>query len=165
MRSDDDTVLVPPRVPPEPGGPDLEDTVTTGRGIVPGPQARLVTASPAFYAFRIGDGAPVLLDRPCYLGRTPSMPRIVDGPLPRLLRVQSPLREVSATHLEVRQLGSSVVVTDTRSTNGSVVALPGSVPRRLRQGESVVVVPGTMVDIGDGNVVHILPMQAGERSA
>ena len=65
----------------------------------------------------------------------------------------------------MRQLGSSVVVTDTRSTNGSVVALPGSVPRRLRQGESVVVVPGTMVDIGDGNVVHILPMQAGERSA
>jgi pSer/pThr/pTyr-binding forkhead associated (FHA) protein len=66
---------------------------------------------------------------------------------------------VSASHLEIRQLGASVVVTDLRSTNGSVVAVPGSAPHTLRQGESMVVTPGTLVDIGDGNVIEILPLQ------
>jgi pSer/pThr/pTyr-binding forkhead associated (FHA) protein len=64
---------------------------------------------------------------------------------------------VSSTHLEVRQVGASVVITDLRSTNGSVVSAPGAAPRKLRQGESVVVSPGTLVDIGDGNIVEILP--------
>ncbi len=75
------------------------------------------------------------------------------------MRVASPRREVSASHIELRQLGGSVIVTDLRSTNGSVVMLPGSVPRKLRQGESLVVQPGTLVDIGDDNVIQILPMQ------
>jgi hypothetical protein len=49
-----------------------------------------------------------------------------------------------------------VIVTDLKSTNGSIVMVPGSVPRKLRQGESVVVSPGTLVDIGDDNVIEIL---------
>ena len=77
--------------------------------------------------------------------------------MPRLVRVSSGGHEVSSTHIELRQLGSSVVVTDMRSTNGSVVFPPGGAQRKLRQGESVVVSPGTLVDIGDGNVIEILP--------
>jgi hypothetical protein len=50
-------------------------------------------------------------------------------------------------------------VTDLKSTNGSIVMVPGAVPRKLRQGESVVVSPGTLVDIGDDNVLQILPMR------
>jgi len=73
--------------------------------------------------------------------------------------VQSPKGEVSGTHLEIRQLGTSVIVTDLRSTNGSTVSVPGSAPRSLRQGEAMVVTPGTLVDIGDGNVIEILPLQ------
>ena len=76
---------------------------------------------------------------------------------PRLVAVQSPQREVSETHVEVRQLGGSVIVTDLRSTNGSIVQLPGNAARKLRQGESVVVSAGTLVDIGDGNIIRILP--------
>ncbi|MHB1171955.1 MAG: FHA domain-containing protein, partial [Lacisediminihabitans sp.] len=74
------------------------------------------------------------------------------------VRVPSPLREVSGTHVEVRQEGASVIVTDLRSTNGTVVSIPGAAPLKLRQGESVVVVPGTLVDIGDGNILEILPI-------
>jgi hypothetical protein len=113
-----------------------------------------------YYAFRIGErGEAILLDAPCYVGRNPSPPRVVRGLPPRLVRVSSELREVSATHLEVRQLGSSVVVTDLRSTNGSIVTVPGGLPTKLRQGESVVVSPGTLVDIGEGTILQILPMQ------
>lgn len=109
------------------------------------------------YSFRIGDRAPVSLDIPALVGRRPMAPRIPGRELPRLVRVSSPLSEVSGTHLEVRQDGASVVVTDLRSTNGTVVRMPGARPLKLRQGESVVVRPGTLVDIGDGNILEILP--------
>ncbi len=112
------------------------------------------------YSFRVGEHSqPVMLDRPARVGREPAAPRIPTGVVPRLVRVASASQEVSATHLEVRQVGGSVIVTDLRSTNGSVVLQPGSVPRKLRQGESVVVTPGALVDIGDENILQILPMQ------
>jgi hypothetical protein len=58
----------------------------------------------------------------------------------------------------LRQTGTTVVVTDLRSTNGTIVLVPGSTPRKLLQGESVVVSPGTLVDIGDENILQILPL-------
>jgi hypothetical protein len=111
----------------------------------------------AFYRFRIGRTV-VWLDAVSYVGRRPSSPRIIYGQMPRLVRVPSPKQEVSSTHVELRQLGASVVLTDMRSTNGSIVFPPAGEPRKLRQGESVVATPGTLVDIGDGNVIEILPL-------
>ena len=109
------------------------------------------------YGFRVGAGEAYELDRPSYLGRRPSAPRILTGPAPRLVSVGSPRQEVSSTHLEIRQEGTTVVVTDLRSTNGTTVSAPGADRLTLRQGQSVVVAPGTRIDIGDGNVVEILP--------
>jgi hypothetical protein len=111
------------------------------------------------FAVRIGASVVTSLEVPVIVGRRPRTPRIIDGPPPRLLPVDSPKKEVSASHLRIRQLGSSLVITDLRSTNGSIVTVPGAAPRRLRQGESVVVGAGSLVDIGDGNVVEVL---AGE---
>jgi hypothetical protein len=114
----------------------------------------------AAYRFRVSEKAESIeLDVPAYIGRRPSTPRIQSGSVPRLVSVPSPQHEVSSTHLELRQLGTSIVVTDMRSTNGSLVITPGSAPRKLRQGESVVVSPGTLVDIGDGNIIEILPVR------
>jgi len=171
----DDTVIVPPRDLPSAApstAPDVEHTLIVAKPVpvridhatglpIEGDQQPTEEIQPLrYYAFRLGWSAePVLLDAPCYIGRNPSAPRVVSGTPPRLLRVPSPQREVSASHLEVRQLGSTVTVTDLRSTNGSIVMVPGSVPRKLRQGESVVVSPGTLVDIGDDNILQILPMQ------
>jgi len=175
----DDTVIAPPRPPVAPAVPDTDDTViappvlrrridhATGLPIdephaAPEPEVEpeVAASAPLYYAFRVGLGTEtVLLDVPCYVGRNPSAPRVTVGHPPRLVRVPSALREVSATHLELRQVGSTVVVTDVKSTNGSIVMIPGSVPRKLRQGESVVVSPGTLVDIGDGNIVQVLSMQ------
>ncbi|MCU1513421.1 MAG: hypothetical protein JWO10_511 [Microbacteriaceae bacterium] len=114
-------------------------------------------AAALFYQFSVNYHEAIGLDRPALIGRKPALPRIGSGESPRLVRVPSPLREVSGSHLAIRQDGGSVIVTDLRSTNGTLVAMPGSEPVKLRQGESVVVSPGTVVDIGDGNIVKILP--------
>lgn len=129
---------------------DFEDTRP-----VPSPPA---APARSYFRFRIGN-ITVWLDKVSYIGRRPSSPRIQHGLLPRLVRVPSPEQEVSSTHIELRQLGSFVVVTDMRSTNGSVVFAPSAEPRRLRQGKSIVVSPGTLIDIGDGNVVEVLPLE------
>jgi hypothetical protein len=111
---------------------------------------------PVFRAL-FADGTEVPLDVTVYVGRKPSIPRIHTGPEPRLVTVRSPGRELSATHLELRVVGGAVVASDMRSTNGTVVQLPGAAPRMLIRGESAVVVPGTRIDLGDGAALDILP--------
>jgi hypothetical protein len=49
-----------------------------------------------------------------------------------------------------------VVVEDLRSTNGTTVRPPGSPPFRMASGSSVVVLTGTVVEVGDGNAIEIL---------
>ena len=167
----EDTVVAPPR-PPALVEPPLRPGVDEQSGIeltadipvgpVTAPIAQipypLEESAPAYFRFRIGRTV-VWLDAVSYVGRRPSSPRIIYGQMPRLVRVPSVGHEVSSTHVELRQLGASVVLTDMRSTNGSTVFPPGGVQRKLRQGESVVVSPGTLVDIGDGNVIEILQAQ------
>ncbi len=104
---------------------------------------------------RIGTHEPIPLDLPAYIGRRPSAPRITGGRPPRLVMVPSPAREVSATHVEIRQEGTTVVVTDLGSTNGTIITHPRGEPVALRQGESVVAVNGSVVDVGDGIQVII----------
>jgi hypothetical protein len=162
--------LVEPRVRPrrdEPSGieltaePSREDVST--KPYTRGEYDEATFNPQMFYRFRIGRTV-VWLDAVSYVGRRPSSPRIIYGQMPRLVRVPSPKQEVSSTHVELRQLGASVVLTDMRSTNGSIVFPPGGEPRKLRQGESVVATPGTLVDIGDGNVIEILPQESRPRS-
>lgn len=103
----------------------------------------------------IGDSV-FRLDGPVIVGRRPTAPRVVRGAAPRLVSVPSPTHEVSGSHVEFRQDGDVVVVTDLRSTNGTTVRSPARLPVRLRQGESTVAVPGTIVDLGDGNSLEIV---------
>ncbi|HEY2557957.1 MAG TPA: FHA domain-containing protein, partial [Diaminobutyricibacter sp.] len=55
------------------------------------------------------------------------------------------------------QVGDTVVVTDMRSTNGTFVSSREGLQSRLKPGESIVVLPGARVDIGDGNIIEITP--------
>jgi hypothetical protein len=166
--SDDDTVLRPQRgVRGEPTELDA-DTVITGRAPVAVPRQPFSMNHPGStlphdHSFSVNASAPILLDAPVVIGRRPRLPRVVSGSPPRLVRVPSPLHEVSSTHLELRQQGSHVVVTDLKSTNGTVVVAPGREPLKLRAGESIVAFPGTVVDIGDGNIVEILTLDATQR--
>ncbi len=180
---DEDTVIgagPPPLAePPADGRSDAEaDTIVRPSARKGRPAARAKAAPTAEKALapapeppghplsfiRIGTHEPIPLDVPAYIGRRPGTPRITGGRLPRLVMVPSPSREVSATHLEIRQEGASVVVTDLGSTNGTVVTHPRGAPVTLRQGESVVVVAGSVVDIGDGIRV-VIAQGAGDQSA
>ncbi|MDR6904513.1 hypothetical protein J2X63_000199 [Agromyces sp. 3263] len=108
-------------------------------------------------AFRIGDGPPHPIAGPVLIGRRPLAPRIpAAGAPPELVTVASPRGAVSATHLELRVEGTRVIATDLRSTNGTTVH-GRSGTRRLRAGESIVVAPGTRLDLGDDTIVEILP--------
>jgi hypothetical protein len=156
----DDTVIKPPR-PLEYPHPDDSDTIVRTRRSTGAAEDRSEPLRPgsqhgsAEYGFVVNSHQPIGLDRSAYLGRKPSGPRISTGTAPRLVRVPSPLGEVSSTHLELRQVGTVVIATDLGSTNGTQVRQPGSAPVRLRQGESVVVTPGSLIEIGDGNVIEI----------
>lgn len=172
----EDTVIgaaAPPSAPPSAprsalqSSPD-EDTVikgsTAATGVPkPGDSAIATEWAPpppvrSYHAIRIGTHEPIPLDVPAFIGRRPSTPRITGGRHPRLVRVPSVSREISSTHLEIRQEGSIVVVTDLGSTNGTVITTPGAPAIKLRQGESVVVAPSSVVDIGDDVRIEILPI-------
>ncbi|WP_146240168.1 hypothetical protein [Curtobacterium sp. MCSS17_008] len=119
-------------------------------GLPAGPETRARVPS-----IRIG-GRVVRLDRPVLVGRRPALPRVVRGAEPRLLTVPSPSGEVSSSHLLVHAEGEAAVVDDLRSTNGTVVRPPGAAPFRMAAGASIVVLTGTVVEIGDGNVIEFL---------
>ncbi|HET8958225.1 MAG TPA: FHA domain-containing protein [Microcella sp.] len=99
----------------------------------------------------------VPLDRPVLVGRSPATARITGPAEPRKLIVPRDRRGVSSTHARIEQVGDSLVVTDVGSTNGLVVHWASGPPRRLRPGESCVVLPDAAVDLGDGIVIEFHP--------
>jgi hypothetical protein len=112
---------------------------------------------PLPFRILLDDGTLVPLDQPVYLGRRPSVPRIHPGGMPLLVTFDSPQREVSSTHLELTTVGGAIVATDLKSTNGSIVRVPGAAPHTLLGGESAVLTPGTVIELGDGNSIELLP--------
>lgn len=143
-----------------------DDTVLMSRG------GRTASASPAFapppktqtdeapFRYRLAGAQPQPLNRPIVFGRRPGLPRIGRGDVPLLVTVDSPDAAVSSTHLRIEQQGSSVVVTDLLSTNGTIVRPVQGPKRLLRPGEAVVVLVGTTIDIGDGNIIEIMPRES-----
>ena len=152
----DEPVAPPPLV--EPPEPEPRDVPLFLEPVLPAGTGELASA-PEGAAFRavLPDGTEVPIDVTIYVGRRPSVPRIHTGPAPRLVTVPSPERELSATHLELRVVGGALVASDMRSTNGTVVQLPGAAPRTLIRGESAVIVAGTRIDLGEGVLLDILP--------
>ncbi len=140
------------------------DADTVVRPVGPRSDATAATADPPAretpqgkYRVSINGAPPIILDVPHLLGRNPRVPRVVTGASPKLVVLDSPRGEVSGTHIELTQVGSSIVVTDLRSTNGTSVVLPGARPTLMRSGDSIVAVPGTLIELGDENRVEILP--------
>ncbi len=127
---------------------------------IPGqPPAPAVTAAPVARLV-FSDGEAVDVDRAVLVGRAPQPARASTDGAPRLVTVASPHHEVSSTHLEIRP-GSgadhgAAVVTDLGSTNGTVVVQPGLPPEDLRPGVAVQLVPGSLVDLGDGVSIQVV---------
>ncbi|WP_291053860.1 FHA domain-containing protein [Herbiconiux sp.] len=156
----DDTVmqLRPPLAPDPRAAPESRAEARAPAEHEPQPSAEEASTEvpPApRYVFRIGDGPRTDLAGPVVIGRRPQ-PRLgYSTESPVLIAVESPEGEVSQNHVELAPVGRTVVITDLRSTNGTRVSVAGSAPRRLRQGDSVVATGSAIVEIGDGNVIHI----------
>ena len=131
--------LAPPGIPGQPPAPD----------VVARPVAKLVFSS----------GETVEVDRPVLVGRAPEAGRSHTSEQPRLVTVPSPQKEISSTHLEVRA-GSGAdhgcaVVIDLGSTNGTVLVQPGLAPEDLQAGVAVQLLPGAIIDLGDGVTIQV----------
>lgn len=74
-----------------------------------------------------------------------------------LMRVPSPGNDISRSHLKIATKDWNVVVTDLHSTNGTTVRPVGEPEFELRDGRSVQVELGTILDLGDGVSLRIEP--------
>jgi hypothetical protein len=126
---------------------------------IPGQQpAPSVLATPvARLTFSTGEVVDV--DRAVIVGRAPEARRFTSTEQPRLVTVASPNQEISSTHLEIRPGAGadhgSAVVTDLGSTNGTVLVQPGLAPEDLQPGIAVQLIPGAIVDLGDGVTIQV----------
>jgi hypothetical protein len=137
-----------PVPPPEPdAGPAQPEPVPAPASR---PVARLV----------LSNGETVEVDRAVLVGRAPEARRFTSGEQPRLVTVPSPAQEISSTHLEIRPGAGAdhgtAVVTDLGSTNGTVVVQPGLPPEDLQPGIAVQLVPGAIIDLGDGVTIQVI---------
>ncbi|CAB4719248.1 MAG: FHA domain-containing protein [Actinobacteria bacterium] len=105
-------------------------------------------------------GESVEVDRLVLVGRAPEARRFTASEQPRLVTVTSPHHEISSTHLEIRP-GSgadhgTAVVTDLGSTNGTVLVQPGLPSEALQPGIPVQLIPGALLDLGDGVSIQVM---------
>jgi hypothetical protein len=161
----------PPPAPPAPGfapGADHDGLTNIGGGDssglqreqpgIPGqPPAPAVTAPVA--KLLISDGQSIVVDRVVLVGRAPEARRFTSTEQPLLVTVPSRLHEISSTHVEVRP-GSgadhgTAVVTDMGSTNGTVLVQPGLGPEDLKPGIAVQLIPGAIINLGDGITIQV----------
>ncbi|RHW24238.1 FHA domain-containing protein [Nocardioides immobilis] len=135
--------------PPPPAAPEPVAT----------PPAAGAPEGDAVAKLMISDGQQVLVDRVILIGRAPEARRFTSTEQPHLVTVPSRLHEISSTHVEVRPgTGAdqgSAVVTDMGSTNGTVLVQPGLGPEDLKPGIAVQLVPGAIINLGDGITIQV----------
>ncbi|MGO2003635.1 FHA domain-containing protein [Arthrobacter rhombi] len=107
-------------------------------------------ARPALGRMVISDGEIVELDRPAVIGRQPTVSRSASESMPRVVQVKSPSGDISRSHLEVRLEGWHVMLVDLKATNGTLLVRQNMPPRRLGQGEKLMLLDGDIADLGDG---------------
>jgi len=137
-------------------GPD--ELARSQPGILGQPPAPQVLAQPvARLTFSSGDVVEV--DRAVIVGRAPEARRFTSTEQPRLVTVPSPNQEISSTHLEIRPGAGadhgSAVATDLGSTNGTVLQQPGLPSEDLKPGIAVQLIPGAIIDLGDGVTIQV----------
>lgn len=113
---------------------------------------------PALGVLRLPDGTALALDRGALIGRAPKAAAdLAPEETPHLVRVPSPDNEISRNHAEIIIDGWHVMVRDLGSINGTVVALPGSSPMRLRQFDQQGLEPGSTITLADQYTITFEP--------
>ena len=133
--------------------PEFDRPPIPGQEMAPEVVARPVAA----LVFSTGDV--VAVDRTVLVGRAPEARRFASHDQPHVVTVPSPQQEISSTHLEIRPGAGadhgSAIATDLGSTNGTVLALPGLDADELKPGIAVLLVPGAVLDLGDGVTIQV----------
>lgn len=133
--------------------PDFERPPIPGQEIAPD----VVSHPVASLVFSTGDV--VSVDRTVLVGRAPEARRFASHDQPHVVTVASPQQEISSTHLEIRPGAGadhgSAIATDLGSTNGTVLAQPGLDPEELTPGIAVSLIPGAVLDLGDGVTIQV----------
>jgi len=127
--------------------PTSSSCATCGAGLDGEPRE---VPRPSLGRMVISGGETVELDRPAVVGRQPSVSRSASGSMPRVVQVKSPSGDISRSHLEVQLEGWHVMLLDLKATNGTVLVRAGKPPRRLGQGEKLMLLDGDIADLGDG---------------
>lgn len=112
-------------------------------------QEPVTVARPVLGQLRFPDDRVVPLTRSVVLGRAPRVQGEVGPDAAVPVAVESPRKEISSTHVEIKVEGWQILVIDRRSTNGTTVHIPGRVPQRLRAGEPASVPLGTTINLAD----------------
>lgn len=115
----------------------------------PGPREEPAGAISGNVCVVLPDGRSVPLQGTVLIGRSPRADRIEGDQIPTLVAIDD--RDVSRTHVRVRAEGRQVLLEDLGSTNGTVFTAVGAAPRRIRQGEVVLVTDGAVADLGTGS--------------
>ncbi len=133
--------------------PDFDRPPIPGQEMAP----EVVSQPVAALVFSTGDV--VAVDRTVLVGRAPEARRFASHDQPHVVTVPSPHQEISSTHLEIRPGAGadhgSAIATDLGSTNGTVLALPGLDAEELKPGIAVSLVPGAVLDLGDGVTIQV----------
>jgi len=140
-------------------GAPVDDFVRPQAGIPGQELAPAVVAHPvAKLIFSTGEVVDV--DRVILVGRAPEARRFASSDQPHLVTVSSPNHEISSTHLEIRPGAGAdhgmAVVTDMGSTNGTVLVQPGLPPEDLQAGIAISLIPGAILDLGDGVTIQTI---------
>lgn len=133
--------------------PDFERPPVPGQEIAPS----VVSSPVASLVFSTGDVVDV--DRAVLVGRAPEAHQFASHDQPYVVTVASPNQEISSTHLEIRPGAGadhgSAVATDLGSTNGTILLQPGLEPEELKPGIAVSLIPGAVLDLGDGVTIQV----------
>ncbi|WP_457208544.1 FHA domain-containing protein, partial [Nocardioides sp. P5_C9_2] len=125
------------------------------------PQEPRRVTRPPLGGLRLPTGEVVPLDRGVVLGRKPA-PLKGTSDWPHLVHLPSDHTFVSRMHLHIELDGWQVLARDLDSRGGTMLAMPGRDPERMRAGEAYVLEPGSSLDLAE---VYEVRFESGPAAA
>ncbi|WP_395153442.1 FHA domain-containing protein [Ilumatobacter sp.] len=107
----------------------------------------VVIARPTLGRLVASTGQVIELDRPAVLGRRPKAEGSIPTEVPNMVALGE-LQGLSRSHAAIRLEQWQVLLEDLGSANGTVVTLPGREPRRLHEGDPVLLENGALIELG-----------------
>lgn len=106
---------------------------------------------------QLSEGKPFAANVPLVFGRRPWSTELDTSSIVSI-SLESPLREISAIHLEIAEVGGRLQARDLNSTNGTVIMTPGRPARLLDHGRETILKRGDVLDLGEGVLVKIVEL-------